>query len=113
MGACSRRGILVDWTGDIGRIENVQFHSHFWAHPAFAGNWKRVFAYMQQNLEAFIFGRTDWEYVNNTFVFPGQSRLSLHREQARTAPATASSPASAPTPATPACWSKPSNLRAC
>jgi hypothetical protein len=71
-GCVLRRGILVDWTGDIGRIENVQFHSHFWAHRAFAGDWKRVFSYMQQNLEAFIFGRTDWEYVNNTFVFPAR-----------------------------------------
>ena len=71
-GCVLRRGILVEGTGDIGRIENVQFHSHFWAHPAFAGDWKRVFAYMQQNLEAFIFGRTDWEYVNNTFVFPAK-----------------------------------------
>ena len=71
-GCVLRRGILVDWTGDIGRIDNVQFHSHFWAHPAFAGNWKRVYAYMEKNLEAFIFGRTDWEYVNNTFVFPAK-----------------------------------------
>jgi hypothetical protein len=71
-GCVLRRGILVEGTGDIGRIENVQFHSHFWAHPAFAGDWKRVFAYMQQHLEAFSFGRTDWEYVNNTFVFPAK-----------------------------------------
>jgi hypothetical protein len=71
-GCVLRRGILVEGTGDIGRIENVQFHSHFWAHPAFAGDWKKVFPYMQQNLEAFIFGRTDWEYVNNTFVFPAR-----------------------------------------
>jgi hypothetical protein len=71
-GCVLRRGILVEGTGDIGRIENVHFHSHFWAHPAFAGDWKRVYAYMQQNLEAFIFGRTDWEYVNNTFVFPAK-----------------------------------------
>lgn len=71
-GCVLRRGILVEGTGDIGRIENVQFHSHFWAHKAFAGDWKTVFAYMQQNLEAFIFGRTDWEYVNNTFVFPAK-----------------------------------------
>jgi hypothetical protein len=27
---------------------------------------------MQQNLEAFVFGRTDWEYVTNTFVFPAK-----------------------------------------
>jgi len=71
-GCVLRRGIFDDWTGDIGRIENVQFHSHFWASPAFHGDWDKVFPYMQQNLEAFIFGRTDWEYVTNTFVFPAK-----------------------------------------
>jgi Pectate lyase superfamily protein len=71
-GCVLRRGIFDDWTGDIGRIENVQFHSHFWASPAFHGDWNKVFAYMQKNLEAFIFGRTDWEYVTNTFVFPAK-----------------------------------------
>ncbi len=71
-GCMLRRGILVEGTGDIGRLENVQIHSHFWAHPAFGGNWNKVFAFMQQNLEAFIFGRTDWEYVTNTFVFPAK-----------------------------------------
>ena len=71
-GTVLSRGVLVDWTGDIGRIENVQFHSHFWAHKAFDGDWNKVFTYMQQHLEAFVFGRTDWEYVTNTFVFPAQ-----------------------------------------
>jgi hypothetical protein len=72
-GCVLRRGILVDWVGDIGRIENVQFHSHFWAHKqATGGNWDRVFAYMQKHLEGFIFGRSDWEYVTNTFVFPAK-----------------------------------------
>ena len=72
-GCVLRRGIFVDWTGDIGRLENVQFSSHFWASHAFAGNWDKVFNYMQQNLEAFIFGRSDWEYVTNTFVFPAKT----------------------------------------
>jgi hypothetical protein len=71
-GCVLRRGILVEGTGDIGRIENVQFHSHFWANKAFSGDWNKVFGYMQRHLEAFIFGRTDWEYVNNTFVFPAR-----------------------------------------
>jgi hypothetical protein len=71
-GCVLRRGILVDWTGDIGRIENVQFHCHFWGAKAFHGDFNKVFAYMQHNLEAFIFGRTDWEYVTNTFVFPAR-----------------------------------------
>ena len=29
-----------------------------------------VHPYLWQNLEAFVFGRTDWEYVTNTFVYP-------------------------------------------
>jgi hypothetical protein len=72
-GCVLRRGILIDWTGDIGRIENVQFSSHFWASPAFGGNWDKVYSYMTQNLEAFTFGRSDWEYVTNTFVFPAKT----------------------------------------
>ncbi len=72
-GCVLRRGILVDWVGDVGRIENVHFHSHFWFHPSTGGNWDAVFKYMQQNLEAFIFGRSDWEYVTNTFVFPART----------------------------------------
>ncbi len=69
-GCVLRRGIFVDWTGDIGRLQDIQFHSHFWANQAFHGDWNKVFSYMQQHLEAFIFGRSDWEYVTNTFVFP-------------------------------------------
>lgn len=71
-GCVLRRGIFIDWTGDIGRLENVQFSSHFWASKAFNGDWGKVYSYMQQHLEAFIFGRTDWEYVTNTFVFPAK-----------------------------------------
>jgi hypothetical protein len=69
-GCVLRRGILVDNCTDIGRIDNVQFHCHWWSAKSIGGNWDRVFEYMWRNCEAFIFGRTDWEYVNNTFVFP-------------------------------------------
>jgi hypothetical protein len=71
-GCVLRRGILIDWTGDIGRLENIQFHCHFWANKAFHGDFGKAFDYMQHNLEAFVFGRTDWEYVTNTFVFPAK-----------------------------------------
>jgi len=59
-----RRGIFVDKCYDIGRIENV----HFWPF----WNWEEktgTAAWMIQHGEAFVFGRTDWEYVFNTFVF--------------------------------------------
>jgi hypothetical protein len=69
-GCVLRRGILVDTCSDIGRIENVQFHCHWWSAPEVGGDWKPVHEFMWRNCEAFIFGRTDWEYVNNTFVYP-------------------------------------------
>jgi hypothetical protein len=70
VGCVLRRGILVDNTTDIGRIENVQWHCHWWSTKNVGGDWDPVYAFMWQNLEAFILGRTDWEYVTNTFVFP-------------------------------------------
>jgi hypothetical protein len=75
-GCVLRRGILAESIGDIGRIENVQFHCHFWGHPETKGNFWKVFDYMQKNCEAFIIGRSDWEYVTNTFIFP--ARIGYH-----------------------------------
>jgi hypothetical protein len=69
-GCVLRRGVLVEYCTDIGRIENVQFHCHWWSSPEVGGDFRRAQEYMWKHLEAFIFGRTDWEYVNNTFVFP-------------------------------------------
>jgi hypothetical protein len=69
-GCVLRRGIWVDSCTDIGRIENVQWHCHWWSSKQFGGDWKLVHEYMWRNCEGFIFGRTDWEYVTNTFIFP-------------------------------------------
>ncbi|MHB1356217.1 MAG: glycosyl hydrolase family 28-related protein, partial [Anaerolineae bacterium] len=69
-GCVLRRGIFLDSCSDIGRLDNVQFHCHWWSAPEVGGEWEPVFEYMWQNCEAFIFGRSDWEYVTNTFVFP-------------------------------------------
>jgi len=73
VGCVLRRGIFVDHCTDIGRIENVQFHNHWWSHPDTGGSWAPVWDYMAKNLEAFVFGRTDWEYVTNCFVFPAKT----------------------------------------
>ena len=59
-----RRGVLVDENYDIGRIENV----HFWPFWSWDGN-EYMKKWMWENSEAFIFARTDWEYVFNTFCF--------------------------------------------
>jgi hypothetical protein len=57
-----RRGILVDAIYDIGRIENVHFNPWWSMRP-------KLFRWQQENGEAFIFGRSDWQYVYNTFCF--------------------------------------------
>jgi len=81
-GCVLRRGILVEFCVDIGRIENVQFHSHWWSDPEVGGDMTRTSEYMWKNLEAFTFGRTDWEYVNNTFVFPVKTGYRfIHTDQ--------------------------------
>ena len=57
-----RRGILVDQIYDIGRIENVHFNP-WWSME------KDLFEWQMENGEAFVFGRTDWHYVQNTFCY--------------------------------------------
>lgn len=57
-----RRGIFVDAIYDIGRIENVHFNPWWSNHP-------KMREWQQGNGEAFVFGRSDWQYVLNTFCF--------------------------------------------
>ena len=57
-----RRGVLVDSIYDIGRIENVHFNPWWSMKP-------KLFQWQLENGEAFIFGRSDWQYVLNTFCF--------------------------------------------
>jgi hypothetical protein len=58
-----RRGIYVDNIYDIGRLENVHFN------PWWCGQETAAYKWQVANGEAFIFGRSDWEYVLNTFCF--------------------------------------------
>jgi hypothetical protein len=57
-----RRGVMVDDIYDIGRIENVHFNPWWSIKP-------KLFQWQMENGEAFIFGRSDWQYVYNTFCF--------------------------------------------
>lgn len=56
------RGIYVDAIYDIGRIEDVHFNPWWSMEP-------KLFRWQEENGEAFIFGRADWEYVFNDFCF--------------------------------------------
>lgn len=57
-------GIFIDKCFDVGRIENVHFWP-FWRWDEKSGIQK----WMWENSESFVFARTDWEYVFNTFSF--------------------------------------------
>ncbi|PYM16471.1 MAG: hypothetical protein DME18_01370 [Verrucomicrobia bacterium] len=57
-----RRGIYVDAIYDIGRIEDVHFNPWWSTQP-------KLLEWQQKNGEAFVFGRSDWQYVFNTFCF--------------------------------------------
>jgi hypothetical protein len=73
-GCVLHRGIMVDRTTDIGRIENVHFNPHYWrasGHPSLGAprDIEKAVSFLKTNLEGFIFGRSDWEYVSNTFIW--------------------------------------------
>jgi hypothetical protein len=57
-----QRGVFVDAIYDVGRIENVHFNPWWSMKP-------KLFEWQLAHGEAFIFGRSDWQYVLNTFCF--------------------------------------------
>jgi hypothetical protein len=74
-GCVLRRGVFVDSTTDIGRLENVHFNPHYWdrsrhpSRPQSENATMLVAGYTTKHLEAFIFGRSDWQSVTSCFVF--------------------------------------------
>lgn len=69
-----KAGVLIDNCTDIGRIENVHFNPHYWARTDAPNKpeWPAISKYLWENFVAFEFGRTDWEYVFNTFCYGGK-----------------------------------------
>ena len=57
-----RRGLFVDSIYDIGRIENVHWNPWWSMKP-------KLFEWQMKNGEGFIIGRSDWQYMFNTFCF--------------------------------------------
>jgi hypothetical protein len=73
-----KTGVYIDQCTDIGRIENVHFNPNFWTRmalkPGFAGG--DIKAFLEKNLVGFKIGKTDWEFISNSFViFP---RIGFH-----------------------------------
>lgn len=73
-GCVLRRGVMIDSTSDVGRVENVHFNTHYWLRSGYqpiltkdAGRLVPEFA--MANCEAFILARADWEDFVDTFVW--------------------------------------------
>jgi hypothetical protein len=58
-------GIYVDQIYDVGRIENV----HFWPFAGVFRPEEPRWQWISEHGEAFIIGRTDWQYIYNCFTF--------------------------------------------
>lgn len=67
-------GLYIDQCTDIGRVENVHFNPNFWTRMQLAPGFPPdgdIKAYLEKNLVGFKIGKTDWEYISNSFViFP-------------------------------------------
>lgn len=72
-------GVYIDQCTDIGRLENVHFNPNFWTRMALEPQpptTTQVKAYLEVNLIGFKIGRTDWEYISNSFVI--FARIGFH-----------------------------------
>ncbi len=68
--AALRRGVYIDRSFDIGRIENVHIHPVSWVYGDEKGDKldRRLWEYQLANLEGFIIGKCDWEYMIDCFT---------------------------------------------
>ena len=68
-----RIGLYINQVTDIGRVENVHFNPNFWTRMALEPRFRPedvhdLFAHLRENLTGFKIGRTDWQYISNSFV---------------------------------------------
>lgn len=68
-----KTGIYINACTDIGRIENVHFNPHYWSRSEGDGfprpDMEALMNHLVANADGFVFGRTDWQYVLNTFCY--------------------------------------------
>lgn len=62
-------GIFVDKIYDVGRIRDVQFLP-YWAYY-FNGSGDPADQWSRNNSRMMVFGRTDWEHVQDIFIYGG------------------------------------------
>ncbi len=66
-----KAGVHIDKCTDIGRIENVHFNPHYWQRSGEENIPERqaLLDYLLENCVAFSVGRSDWQFMQNTFSY--------------------------------------------
>ncbi|MGG6310430.1 glycosyl hydrolase family 28-related protein [Paenibacillus macerans] len=69
-GTALKTGIFLDYTTDIGRLEQVTLSPDVWAGSGLPGAPERgaLFDYMTTHAEGIVMGRSDWEYMSDLAI---------------------------------------------
>ncbi|RKP53242.1 S-layer protein [Cohnella endophytica] len=69
-GTALNTGIFLDYTTDIGRLENVRLSPDYWALSGLAGApaQAELFGYTTTRAEGVVMGRSDWEYMSDVYL---------------------------------------------
>lgn len=69
-GTTLKTGIFLDFTTDIGRLENLHLSPDVWAGSGLPGSpeWSQLSEYMTEQAEGIVMGRSDWEYMSNIHI---------------------------------------------
>ncbi|MCP1136268.1 S-layer homology domain-containing protein [Paenibacillus polysaccharolyticus] len=69
-GTTLKTGIFLDFTTDIGRLEELHLSPDVWASSGLPGAPVRsqLREYMIQQSEGIVMGRSDWEYMSNIHI---------------------------------------------
>nr|WP_237179003.1 S-layer homology domain-containing protein [Paenibacillus sp. MMS18-CY102] len=69
-GTALKTGIFLDFTTDIGRLERIHLAPGYWANSGLPGapDAASLHAYMTENAEGIVMGRSDWEYMSDISI---------------------------------------------
>lgn len=82
-----RAGVFLDRCTDIGRVENVHFNPNSWTRSGVenaptGGQTRRLVEFLQKNCVAFEIGRSDWQFMTNTFSWGCKIGYRFFRSEA-------------------------------
>lgn len=69
-GTVLKTGIFLDFTTDIGRLEQIHLSPAYWAGSGLVGAPPQqvLFDYMTSHSEGIVMGRSDWEYMSDIHI---------------------------------------------